>query len=260
MYWSQYMEKLVLGAFRGATVPAPQTVYAALFLSNPENTGTGTEIAYQGYTRKPVTFTPPTSSNGGMTIQNAADIKFDTSNMAVGNVTHVGLYDSAVAGNFLAYMTLDDFIQVSTGVAPLILAQDWTYTSIGNCSEAFKTKMLNLLRGVNLDGFTPHVGLYNGDPENGGAELSGGNYTRTAVSFGAPAVQQGGQVMIATDADVTSVRSSANWGTWAYTTLHDQSAGGMVVAYLEDTANPHLVMNRGRSILIEAGSLSVSLN
>ena len=76
MYMTNYMETEVLNLFRGISITAPQKVYMALFLSNPGESGTGTEANYTGYSRVEVSFSTPAVMSGGIGIQNAEDIKF----------------------------------------------------------------------------------------------------------------------------------------------------------------------------------------
>ena len=65
MYMTNYMETAVLNLFRGISITAPQKVYMALFLSNPGESGTGTEANYTGYSRVEVSFSTPAVMSGG---------------------------------------------------------------------------------------------------------------------------------------------------------------------------------------------------
>lgn len=257
MYLTHHSEDKMLRAFLGTPVSAPPTIYAACFLSNPGDTGAGTEIAYAGYERKPITFSAPTVAAGGMAMSNTADIAFPTSGLAAGTITHCALMDSIVGGNMWAYMTLDEPIVVSAGVAPLIQAQEWNYVSSGNFSNAHKTKYLNLLRGINMSGFAPHIALFNGNPDSGGAELAGDGYARFPITFSAPEVQSSGQSMIRNTVTASSPRSLENWGTWTHTAICDSASSGEVVAFAElPTA---IIMGRGKAAFIQPGELSVSM-
>jgi hypothetical protein len=230
----------------------------AAYLSSPGEVGGGTEITYTGYERKAITFSPPAAGSAGLTIMNTSDIAFPVAGSAAGTITYFGLMDSLIGGNMWAYVMIDEPIQVNAGVAPLLITKEWHFETIGNFSAGFKAKVLNLLRGIDIPGFTPHVALYNGNPDAGGAELSGGGYERFGLAFGAPETQPSGQSMIANAADVSSKRSTANWGTWAYTALVDAPAGGAVVAFAQEPTPT--VMNAGKAVLIGAGAFSVSLN
>jgi hypothetical protein len=257
MYLSNYLEDKTLRAFLGATVQAPANVYAALFLSDPGDAGTGTEIAYAGYTRMPIEFSVPAIGAGMASIANTADIAFPKSDRATNDITHLGLYDSAVGGNLLASMVLDEPLQVAAGVAPLIQAKEWVYESSGNFSNGFKAKYLNILRGVNLQGFEPHLAMFDGNPDQGGAELVGTSYARTPIAFGAPAEQPSGQSTISNLAFVSSARSAENWGNLTQLAIMDSAEGGEVVAF---KAYGPMSMGRGKAVFMEPGDYSIGIH
>lgn len=258
MYLTNYSEDRILRSFTGETVKAPTTLYAACFLSNPGEEGAGTEITYAGYERQPINFSAPATSSGSVTITNTADITFPTANLAAGTITHCGLMDAVVGGNMWAFITLDEPIAVSAGVAPLIQKQEWNYVSSGNFSISYKTKYLNVLRGIDLVGFSPYVALYNGNPDSGGSELSGSGYARFAVTFNAPEAQDSGQNMIKNTVTSSSPRSLENWGTWTHTAICNAASSGEVVAFAE--LPTHIIMGRGKAAFIQPGDLSISMN
>lgn len=259
MYWSDYAETSILNAFRGQTVTAPTTIFAAAFLSNPTDLGTGTEISYPGYIRQPITFSAPTAGSAGVSMVNDADVNFPVSTTAAGNVTYFGFFDNITGGNLWCYVKVEgDTLTVDAGVAPLIKAGKLSFVFRGTISEVMKTRALNLLRGVNLAGFNSYVALYDGNPENGGFELSGGNYARFGVSFSAPTSLSTGQTMIGNSTAVSSNSADTNWGTWSYTAIMDAASGGSPVAYNPKT--PVQVMGETRSVTIqEANKLTVLL-
>lgn len=258
MYLTNYSEDKILRAFLGATVRAPATIYAACYLSNPGETGQGTEITYAGYERKPIAFSAPAEGTGGTSLANTADVAFPTASLAAGTITHCALMDSVVGGNMWAYITLDEPIVVSAGVAPLIQAQEWNYMGSGSFSNAYKAKYLNLLRGVDLAGFSPYICLYNGSPDQGGAELAGNGYARFPVTFSAPEVQSSGQSMIKNTGMASSPRSLESWGTWTHTAIADRASAGEVAAFAQ--LPDSIIMGRGKAAFIQPGELSVSMN
>lgn len=258
MYLTNFSEDKILRAFLGSSVTAPATIYAACFLSNPGEEGLGAEITYPGYARQPIAFSAPATVAGGTSMANIADVPFPAASLAAGTITHCALMDSVVGGNMWAYMTLDEPIVVSAGVAPLIQAQEWNYVSSGNFSNSFKAKYLNLLRGINLPGFSPYISLYNSSPDSGGAELAGDGYSRFPITFGAPEVQASGQSMIKNAVMASSPRSLESWGTWTHTAIFDAASSGEAVAFAE--LPDHIIMGRGKAAFIQAGDLSVSMN
>lgn len=109
MYACDYLENGMLNALRGAAFAAPSRCYLALFLNDPGESGTaGTEVSYTGYQRMAVEFSAPADANGGVGVQNLADITFPTPPAAVGTITHIGVMDSLVGGNMLARNLFDD--------------------------------------------------------------------------------------------------------------------------------------------------------
>ena len=258
MFWTQYSEQIILNVLRGITAQAPNAIFAAAYISNPGNAGGGTEVSYTGYARQPLVFSPPETSLGTASIVNVSDIPFPTSPSAAGTITHFAVKDSLTGGNTLAFVTLDEPIVVSAGVAPLLLAGEWRYQSSGNFSTSFRARCLNWLRGINIEGISPHVALFNGNPDGGGAELSGGGYARYPVTFAPPAVQPSGQTMITNSADAVGPRATSPWGTWAFTAIYDAASTGEPVAYLQ--RDESRIMGAGSATIIDAGALSVSLN
>lgn len=263
MYLTNYAEKQILGMFQGNTVQAP-TLFVALFLSSPGNTGAGTEVSYPGYEHVPAAFTEPALVNGVYTMKNAGDLTFAVSSASVGTATYLALIDSQVpgSGNMWAYMELDEPIAINANVAPSIVAQEWAYQFTGDFTAAYKQKILNLLRGHNITGFTPFYAPYNGNPDSGGAELSGGldgNYARFAAGFTAPAVQPSGQTMITQAVDTGSVRpSGAGWGTWSHTSIMTAESGGEAVCYKAEPATN--ILSSNRRMIVPAGGFSILLN
>lgn len=257
MFLTNYSEDKILRTFLGTTCVAPTQFYAALLLSNPGEQGAGTEITYTGYSRMPISFSIPTITTAGAEIKNVSDISFATSNGSYGSVSYVGLYDSITGGNMWAYIIPAEPIEVLNGVAPLIQAQSWHYNSSGNLSNAYKEKLLNLFRGVSLPGFTPYFALYNGNPDSGGSELSGGAYNRFKADFSTPSEQPNGQMMISVSADTSSPRSIDNWGTYSYTAICDAASAGEVVAFKE--REDSIIMSKGKAVIVRTDEFSFSL-
>lgn len=258
MLWTHYSEAILLNTFRGITAVAPRNLWAAAYLSNPGDAGGGTEISYPGYERQAVIFTSPAVAVGSAMIMNAADVVFPTAGTAAGSLTHFAIKDSATGGNTLCYVPLDVPIDVTAGVAPLLISNELNFVSSGNMSNAYRVKMLNWLRGTDMIGITPFVALFNGNPDTGGAELSGAAYARFATVFASPEVQVSGQTTIATSADAIGNRAQANWGTWAFTAIMEANTGGAVAAFAQESVSR--IMREGMAAMIDAGALSISIN
>lgn len=258
MYATNYFEEKILNLLRGVSITAPTNVYLALFLNSPGESGqSGTEITYTGYARQPISFSAPASMSGGIGIQNSADITFPTSPTAAGTVTYVAVMDSLTGGNMLVYGELTDPLIVAASEAPVIIAGDAQWWLTGNMSNAYKTKVLNILRGQNCSGFVPYLALYSGNPDSGGNELSGTGYARVSLTFGSPAEQTSGQMMIKNSVRAQTARAGSTWGTWTYTAIFDAESNGNAVFYISRTSKE---FRKGLMAIIDVANLSLAIN
>lgn len=258
MYATDYYEAKILNLLRGTSIAAPATVYLALYLNSPTETGAaGTEVSYSGYTRMAISFSEPSAMNNGIGIQNLSDITFPTAQTAAGTVTHVGVLDSLTGGNMLIYAELTEPLVILANEAPVIVAGEAQFWFTGNMSNAYKTKALNLLRNINITGFVPYLTLFNGNPEDTGSELSGGGYGRVALTFSAPSVQPSGQSLITNSVRATTARATTSWGTWTYTAVFDAASNGSPVFYIQRASKE---MRKGLLAVVEVGGFSLAVN
>jgi hypothetical protein len=248
---------MILNLLRGVSATAPTSVYMGLYLNNPGESGAGVEVSYSGYTRKAVTFSAPAAMSGGIGIKNSEEVTFTQTPSAVGTVTHIGLHDSSVGGNMLLYAELTEPLSIDANEAPVIVTGEAMWWLTGAMSTAYKTKVLNLLRGINCAGFSPYLALFNGNPEGGGSELSGTGYARVPLTFGAPSEQASGQMQITTSVRASTERATTSWGTWSYTAVFDATSNGQPVFYAERTPK---VMRKGLLAIVDAGSLSLAVH
>ena len=101
---SKYLEDSILDYFfRNQAVTRPAAHYLALYISDPTDDNTGSEITGGGYTRKPIEFTAPAMVSGKTTIANNAEIRFPLATANWGNVSHWGVLDAPTGGNLLAH-------------------------------------------------------------------------------------------------------------------------------------------------------------
>ena len=259
MYATNYFEQMILNTFRGSTAAAPSTVYLGLFLTSPGESGTaGQEVSYTGYARRPITFTAPAAMENGIGIQNASDITFAASPSSAGTVAYIGVFDAATDGNCLIYGALEEEQSIEVQEAPVIVAGGAKWWLSGDMTNTFKAAVLNLLRGVDLAGCTPYLALYTGSPDAAGTELSGDNYARLALTFGAPTEQEGGECKITTTASVQTARASTVWGTWGYTAVMSAASGGSPL--FGKVKSPAKIMRVGLLVTVAAGDLSLAVN
>ena len=227
MYACDYLENGVLNVLRGVTFAAPAKVYLALYLNDPgEDGASGTEVSYAGYKRIEIDFSSPAETNGGIGVQNLEDITFPTPVTAAGTITHVGILDSLAGGNMLCRGELVEPLVIGADEPPVFLAGDVLFYLTGNLSRAWKTKVLNILRGQSIQGIAPYFSLWNGSPEAGGFELSGDNYARAALTFAAPAEQTSGQIIARNSVATAFNRPSTAWGTWTHSAIYSASSSG----------------------------------
>lgn len=99
------------------------TVYLALFTSNPAPDGSGTEVSGGAYARKAVTFGAPSLVGGVETCSNSAAVAFDTATTAWGSVAYWAIFSASTGGTLLWYgafsrsktIDVDDSITVPIG-------------------------------------------------------------------------------------------------------------------------------------------------
>ena len=113
MSFSNSAETLVLNwLLTAGSATRPTEWYLALFTSNPDEDGSGTEVSTVGtaYARQSAAFTVT-----GNTASNNAAIEFPTATASYGTVSHVGVYDASTGGNLIAYAALSTAKAIDTG-------------------------------------------------------------------------------------------------------------------------------------------------
>ena len=109
---------------------------------------------------------------------------------------------------------------------------------------------------------TVYVSLHTADPTKAGlhtAEVSGGSYTREAVTFGAPSTNGSGDT--STERTLNSLLSwaqaTADWGTVTHIGVEDASTAGNMLAFGPLTSSK--VVQNGDTFTIPANNLSLDL-
>lgn len=119
MSFSKYLEdKIMQHCFCGVPYTAPQTLYLALYVSNPTDNDTGTEVNGAGYARVPITFNNPTVANQKTVVANALQVTLAQAAADWGTVTHYGIRDALAGGNLLVYSPLSIAKSVQAGDQP----------------------------------------------------------------------------------------------------------------------------------------------
>jgi len=126
---SDHSEALLLDwLMTNGTATRPTAWYVALYTAAPSDSGGGTEVSGNGYSRQAVTFAAATSPGG--TTSNTGDITFTAAGGDWGTITHIGIHDASSGGNLLWHgaMTASktvadgDTLQFSTGNIDLTIA------------------------------------------------------------------------------------------------------------------------------------------
>jgi len=81
------------------SVTRPTAWYVALYTAAPSDSGGGTEVTGNGYSRQSVTMASATSPGG--TTSNTGAVSFTASGGDWGSITHIGIHDASTSGNLL---------------------------------------------------------------------------------------------------------------------------------------------------------------
>ncbi|WP_025336441.1 phage tail fiber protein [Paenibacillus sabinae] len=110
--------QLLNAALRNVTFDGPDTVYIALYTSDPTQADTGTEVSGGSYARQTIAFGVPAVISGKQTVSNSAEIVFPVATADWGLVTHIGLRTAVSGGNLLWSKALDNPRTLLTGDRP----------------------------------------------------------------------------------------------------------------------------------------------
>ena len=122
---SNYLENALINAtLRNTTYTSQAVVYVGLFITDPTDAGSGTEVSGGSYARQTATFGAP--SDGASTT--SADITFPTCTADWGTVAFFGIYDASTSGNLLYYGALNNSKTIETGDILKIEAGNLTVT------------------------------------------------------------------------------------------------------------------------------------
>ena len=105
------------------------TLYLALFSTNPGGNGSGTEISYSGYARRPIVWGSP-SINGALgEIKNTNLIEFTTVPSATGLIAgYAAIMTALTGGNVVYYGALGANYPLMQGVKPTVPIGSLTVT------------------------------------------------------------------------------------------------------------------------------------
>ena len=113
---SNWLEEAVLNYFfRNQSAVQPTAVYLALYLNDPTDADTGTEVSGGGYSRKQVTFGAPVQTGDKAVISNNAKVEYDIATTDWGQVSHWGIRTAQTGGNLLCKGSFSRVENVQTG-------------------------------------------------------------------------------------------------------------------------------------------------
>lgn len=122
---STYLANAIINAtLRNTSFTSPSNIYLALFLADPTDAGTGTEVSAASYVRQQVVFGSP--SNGVST--NSSAVTFDAATTDWGTIPYIGIYDALTGGNLLYSNGLTTPQTIDTGEIFSIPAGNLTIT------------------------------------------------------------------------------------------------------------------------------------
>lgn len=97
---SDYAEKLLLDwMMTNGSATRPTAWYVALYTAAPSDSGGGTEVSGNGYSRQAVTF--DAASTPGGTTSNTGAVSFTAAGGSWGTISHIGIFDASTSGNLL---------------------------------------------------------------------------------------------------------------------------------------------------------------
>jgi len=126
---SDYAENLLMNWMMTTdSVTRPTAWYVALYTAAPSDSGGGTEVSGNGYSRQALTV--GTASGTGGTTSNTSNITFTAAGGNWGTITHIGIHDASSGGNLLWHGAMSasktiadgDTLQFNTGNIDLTIA------------------------------------------------------------------------------------------------------------------------------------------
>lgn len=123
---SDYLENEFLDhILRVGSFTMPAGSYLALYLSNPADDNSGSEISGNGYARQSTTWAVASAGSSS----NSSQETFTASGGNWGTVTHWAVFDAVSAGNMLFYASLDVARIINNGDSLVFEIGDLTVTA-----------------------------------------------------------------------------------------------------------------------------------
>ena len=204
--------------FNGTAYTPPSNRYIALFVGDPD--GSGSEVSANNYAR--VVCNSWAAASGG-SISNSALAQFPIPSGAWGTVTHFAIFDALTGGTMRWSGSLTSVQSVGVNNNPSFPAGSFVAT-MPSMSVTLANALLNLFfRGTS---YTPpahhYVGIYVGDPNGAGSEVSGNAYTRILHDSWTTATAG----TLVNDGVIQFPIPTGSWGTVTHFAIFDVATGG----------------------------------
>jgi hypothetical protein len=233
-------------------MPATTTRYLALFNGDPTS---GTEITSSICNRVSLS-SMETSSGGSRSSTNTSDIILTSSSWGSGTWTYIAAYDAASSGNLIWYKAINSQ-QITPGQLVKIASGDLTLTARFTVSDYTGDYLVNWMTGGSSMPATTtrYLALFNGDPADGGTEITttirpSGRVNLTAVMSAASA---GSSV---SNADL-SLGIAAGSGLCSFLAIYDASVDGNLISYNTIIGGTQYII-AGYPVVVPAGYITIT--
>lgn len=260
--FSNYAENKILDHIFGGTSMSAGSLYLGYFITGCDDNGPGAEPSGGGYARMEVGPAYWQTSTAQLTT-NIQDIIMPRATGNHGNIVGLGLFDSSVGGNFLAYFPAEDTTLIETRDSLVILNGGLIHQfNPGGFSNYLKNGILNhVYKAIPLPTFpTLYVGWMTSAPSDAaaGTEPSVGGYLRIATANNGVnySSTSGGKKENATS--VQFAIATAAQGTASHLGFWTAETGGQFLAY--GALAPSKVIGANDQLILLAGDIEITLD
>ena len=112
MDFSNYLaNKLISATVRNKPYDTPESVWVALYTTDPTKDDVGAEVREPSYNRRAIVMSVPAEGKS----ESAAQIDFSNATSNWGVITHIGLRDEEFDGNLMYFTELDNPKDITSG-------------------------------------------------------------------------------------------------------------------------------------------------
>lgn len=263
---SNYTEKKLMDHIFGiATYTPPSNIYIALHLTDPTDSGGGSEVANaNNYAR--VLHNSWNAASSRLS-NNNGEITFNQCTTADwGTIPYWALWDSGTygSGNMLCYGTFNTPKEIIVGNVPTITSGDINIYAVTNgISTYLANKLLDHL--LKVTSYTPPttIALANftsspGDLGTGNEVANANDYSRTVLTSWSPANATTG--LITNTAIIQTPTASGGWGIVTHNALYDNATYGAGNLLWYGMMIPSQIVEVDDFLKWEIGNFKISLD